>query len=108
MRFKIDWASLIVGMKFTVLLCFSLYLRAISKYKPPEGGGGAYIQRADLTEGFFDGLLDSLEHVFSRKNCKLLVHNFFQRKMKGHSKRVFFKILCPVVKKFIRVRSMVT
>ena len=40
---------------------------------------------------YFDGLLDSLEHVFSRKDCKLLVHNFFQRKMKGHSKRVFLK-----------------
>ena len=38
---------------------------------------------------YFDGLLDSLEHVFSRKNCKFLVHNFFQRKMKGHFKRVF-------------------
>ena len=35
MRFKINWASLIVGRKFTVLLCFTLYLRAIS----PGGGG---------------------------------------------------------------------
>ena len=34
LRFKIDWVSLIVGRKFTVLLCFTLYLRAISKYKP--------------------------------------------------------------------------
>ena len=32
------------------LLCFTLHLRAISKYKPP--GGGAYIWRGDLTEGF--------------------------------------------------------
>ena len=30
------------------LLCFTLYLRAISKYKPPEG----YISRGDLMEGF--------------------------------------------------------
>ena len=30
------------------LLCFTLYLRAISKYKPP----GAYIWRGDLTQGF--------------------------------------------------------
>ena len=37
LRFKIDWASLIVGRKFTVLLCFTLYLKAISKYKPPGG-----------------------------------------------------------------------
>ena len=40
MRFRIDWASLIVGRKFTVFA-----LRAISKYKP-------YICRGDLTEGF--------------------------------------------------------
>ena len=37
LRFKIDWASLILGRKFTVFLCFTLYLRAISKYKPPGG-----------------------------------------------------------------------
>ena len=43
MRFKIDWVSLIVGSKFTV---FTLYLRAISKYKPP---GGLY------SEGRFNG-----------------------------------------------------
>ena len=48
MRFEIDWASLIVGSKFTVFALFTLYLRAISKYKPP----GPYIWRGDLTEGF--------------------------------------------------------
>ena len=37
LRLKIDWASLIVGRKLTVFLCFTLYLRAISKYKPPGG-----------------------------------------------------------------------
>ena len=42
LRFKIDWASLILGRKFTVSLCFALYLMAISKY----------IWRGDLTEGF--------------------------------------------------------
>ena len=31
------------------LLCFTLYFRAISKYKV---GGGAYICRGDLTESF--------------------------------------------------------
>ena len=36
--FKIDCASLIVGSKLTVFAYFSLYLRAISKYK--LGGGG--------------------------------------------------------------------
>ena len=55
MRFKIDWACLIVGKKFTV---FALYLRAIFKYKPP---GGPYIRRGDLKKGFlryeFGGLI---------------------------------------------------
>ena len=30
------------------LLCFTLYLTAVSKYKPP----GAHIWRGDLTDGF--------------------------------------------------------
>ena len=42
MRFKIDWASLIVG----ILLCFTLYLRQFSKNKPP---GSLYL------EGRFNG-----------------------------------------------------
>ena len=46
LRFKIDWASLIVGRKLTVFLYFSLYLRAISKYKVQ---GGLY------SEGRFNG-----------------------------------------------------
>ena len=58
MRFKIDWASLILRKKFTVSLCFNLYLRAISKYKPPRGDS---IWRSDSTEGFtryeFGGLV---------------------------------------------------
>ena len=50
LRFKIDSASLIVGRKFTVLLCFTLYLRAISKYKPPRGG--LYLE-GQFKGGFF-------------------------------------------------------
>ena len=34
LRFKIDWASLIVGSKFTV---FALYLRAIFQVQAPGG-----------------------------------------------------------------------
>ena len=48
MRFKIDWTSFIVGRKFTV---FALYLRAISKYKPPRGGG-LYLE-GRFNGGFF-------------------------------------------------------
>ena len=46
MRFKINWASLIVERKFTILICFTLYLRAISKYKSL---GDLYL------EGLFNG-----------------------------------------------------
>ena len=57
LRFKLDWASLIVGRTFTALLCLLCIWPAISKYKPP----GAYIWRGDLTEGFlcyeFGGLI---------------------------------------------------
>ena len=49
LRFKIDLASVIVGRKFNVLLCFSLYLRAISKYKPL---GGLYLE-GRFNGGFF-------------------------------------------------------
>ena len=49
MCLKIDLESRIPGRKLTVFLCFALYLREISKYKPPWG---AYIRRGDLTEGF--------------------------------------------------------
>ena len=67
MRFKIDWASLIVGRKFTVFAFFTLYLRAIFKYKSPGGlifggqfnGGffalrvwGAYIWRGLFSESY--------------------------------------------------------
>ena len=46
LRLKIDWARLIFGRKFTFMLCFTLYLRAIAEYKPP---GGLYL------EGRFNG-----------------------------------------------------
>ena len=51
MHFKIDWASLIVGSKFTVLLCFTLDVRAIFQVQAPGGlylegliHGGAYFR----------------------------------------------------------------
>ena len=49
LRFKVDWASFIVGRKCTVLLCFTLYLKAISKYKSP---GGLYLE-GPFNGGFF-------------------------------------------------------
>ena len=49
MRFKIDWASHIVGSKFTV---FALFYFVFEGNFPSTSPWGAYIWRGDLTEGF--------------------------------------------------------
>ena len=49
MRFKIEWASLILGSKFTVLAL--LYFIFEGNF-PSTSPRGAYIWRGDLTEGF--------------------------------------------------------
>ena len=58
MHFKIDWASLIVGSKFTV---FALFYFVFEGNFPSTSPWGAYIWRGDLTEGFlhyeFGGLI---------------------------------------------------
>ena len=50
MRFKIDWASLIVGSKFTVFVLFYFVFEGNFPSTSPQG---AYIWRGNLTEGFF-------------------------------------------------------
>ena len=58
MRFKIDWASLIVGSKFTV---FALFYFVFESNFPSTSTRRAYIWRGDLREGFlryqFGGLI---------------------------------------------------
>ena len=49
MRFKIDWASLIVGSKFTVV---ALFYFVFEGNFPSTSTRRAYIWRGDLTEGF--------------------------------------------------------
>ena len=49
LRFKIDWASIIVGRKFTVFALFYFVIEGNFQVQAP---GGAYIWRGDLT-GFF-------------------------------------------------------
>ena len=49
MRFKIDWASLIVGSKFTV---FALFYFVFEGNFPSTSPRGPYILRGELTEGF--------------------------------------------------------
>ena len=53
LHFKINWASLIFGKKFTVFLCFALYCRTISKYKAPGGGGGGLYLYGRFNGRFF-------------------------------------------------------
>ena len=49
LRFKIDWASLEVGRKFTVFAMFYFVFEGNFQVQSP---GGSYIWRGDLTEGF--------------------------------------------------------
>ena len=49
-RFKIDWASLIVGSKFAV---FALFCFVFEGNFPSTSPRRAYIWRGDLREGFF-------------------------------------------------------
>ena len=67
LRFKIDWAGLIVGRKFTVVALFYFSFEGNFQVQAPPPGG-AYIWRGDLTEGFlhyeFGGLyLEGLLHM---------------------------------------------
>ena len=49
LRFKIDWASLIVRSKITI---FAFFYFVFEGNVPSRSPGGAYIWRGDLTEGF--------------------------------------------------------
>ena len=49
LRFKINWASLIVGSKFTILALFHFVFEGNFPSTSPRG---AYIWRGDLMEGF--------------------------------------------------------
>ena len=64
MLFKIDWAILLVGRKFTVFPLFYFVFEGSFQVQAPRG---AYIWRSDLTEGLlryeFGGLyLEGLIH----------------------------------------------
>ena len=67
LRFKIDWASLRVGSKFTV---FALFYFVFEGNFPSTSPREAYIWRGDLTEGFlryrFGGLILGEGFLFSQ------------------------------------------
>ena len=92
MRLKIDWASLIVGRKFTVFALFYLVFEGnftISSHQ------GAYIWRGDITEGFlryrFGGIIFGGAYtwrgLFSEFYGKSLYGNF-------NSKNVIVRRAC--------------
>ena len=49
MRFKIDWASLTVGRKFTVFALFYFVFESNFQVQAPQG---AYIREGDVTKAF--------------------------------------------------------
>ena len=54
LRFKIDWASLIVGSKFTVFALFYFVFEGNFQVQaPPPGGGGLYLE-GRFNGGFFE------------------------------------------------------
>ena len=59
LRFKISWASLIVGRKFTV---FALFYFEFEGNFPSTSPRGAYVWRGDLTEGFLRYRIGGLIH----------------------------------------------
>ena len=59
MRFKIEWANLIVGSKFTVFALFYFVFDGSFLSTSPRGGGGEVFF---LTEGFLCYLFGGLIH----------------------------------------------
>ena len=50
LRFRIDWASITAGRKFTFFALYYFVFEGNCQVQAPRGG--AYIWRGDLTEGF--------------------------------------------------------
>ena len=63
-KLKIDCASILLGRKITVFLCFTLYLTDISKNKPPAGliFGGAIERRVFCVTSLGGLYLEGLIH----------------------------------------------
>ena len=83
MHFKIDWASLIVGSKFTV---FALFYFVFEGNFPSTRPRRAYFLRGDLTKGFsryrfggayiwrgvyMEGLIFGILRCYDTLDCKL-------------------------------------
>ena len=65
MRFKIDWASLMVERTCTVFALFYFVFEGNFQVQPPRG---AYIWGGDLTEGFLCYELGGLIFIYCNLN----------------------------------------
>ena len=75
MRFKIDWASLPEGTKFTVFALF--YSVFEGNFSSTSSRGGAYIWRGDLTESFLrcrlGGLIFGILRYLRSGQCRVRI-----------------------------------
>ena len=81
-KLKIDWASLLLGRKITVFLCFTLYLTDISKNKPPAGliFGGAIERRVfcvtSLGGLYMEGLIFGILRYSALTQNEIIVESY--------------------------------
>ena len=71
LRFKIDWASLVVGRKFTVFAVFYFVLEGNFQVKAPGGliFGGAIQRRVFCVTGLGGLYLEGLMHMVLDTRC---------------------------------------
>ena len=89
LSFKIDWANLIVGRKFTVFAFFYFVFESNFQVQAPAG----YIWRGDLTKGFlrydFGGLIFGGAYTWRRLFSEL--YGIFQDELQARiSLKAFF------------------
>ena len=90
MRFKINWANLIVRSKFTI---FALFYFVFEDNFPSTNPWGAYIWRGDLTEGFlryeFGGLVFGGAYFWGEcgQGARILCLRLSPCRAFGHAKR---------------------
>ena len=85
MRFKIDWARLKVGSKFTI---FALFYSVFEDSVPSTSPCGAYTWRGDLTEGFLRHLFGGL-YWEGPMHGKAYFPNFMVDCFFNHGERIF-------------------
>ena len=94
MRLKIDWASLIVGSKFTV---FALFYFVFDGNFPSTSPRGAYIWSGDLTEGFLSYRFGGLILMVGLIHGRAYFRNFTVRDKLKCNNIHFFVIFIPIM-----------